>query len=230
MNNTEIKIADSASDFEGIREIWDEQFPADLEYQETVFSKILPLCKTYIIVQNDHSADSGKVLSIASLMPMIFIDTQYENSVKPSYLKGWYMFGVATRGGFMGKGLASTLLKHIIRNESINDYSFIFERPANQHLIDFYLKFGFTKILKKKECRFTGSTDSVLDVIKVFPKRFEWGSAELLESLVALGEIERHNELLTQESLDEECFIAINPLNNTPESIFDDAYFCFALE
>lgn len=223
MNNTEIKIADSASDFEGIREIWDEQFPADLEYQETVFSKILPLCKTYIIVQNDHSADSGKVLSIASLMPMIFIDPQ-------SNLKGWYMFGVATRGGFMGKGLASTLLKHIIRNESINDYSFIFERPANQHLIDFYLKFGFTKILKKKECRFTGSTDSVLDVIKVFPKRFEWGSAELLESLVALGEIERHHELLTQESLDEECFIAVNPLNNTPESIFDDVYFCFTLE
>ena len=230
MDNTAIRIADSTRDFEGIREIWDEQFPADLEYQETVFSKILPLCKTYIIVKNDVSADSGKVLSIASLMPMVFIDSQCGNSEKASNLKGWYMFGVATRSDFMGKGLASTLLKHIISNESINDYSFIFERPANQHLIDFYLKFGFTKILKKKECRFAGNTDSVLDVIKVFPKRFEWGSAELLESLVALGEIERHHELLTQESLEEECFIAINPLNNTPESIFDDAYFCFALE
>lgn len=239
MNNTEIKIADSTRDFEGIREIWDEQFPADLEYQETVFSKILPLCKTYIIVQNDDSADSGKVLSIASLMPMNFIDTSAENRQRPVKFNGWYMFGVATRGGFMGKGLASALLKHIISNESINNYSFIFERPANQHLIDFYLKFGFTKLIKKKNYRFdtinsnfkeSKNAEYVINKLKLFPKRFEWESAELLESLIALGEIERHQELLTPESLQEECYIAVKPLNDTPESLFDDAFFCFPLE
>ena len=204
-------------DFIGIREIWDEQFPADETYQNTVFSKILPLCKNYIL------REKGKISSIASLMPMHF-----------SKLRGWYMFGVATRKGYEGKKLASTLLKQIITNESSNGYNFIFERPANQGLINFYLKFGFTKFIKKQEHTFETSNNNAESILRElrnkFNHRFEWGSIELLENLIALGEIERHRELLTPESLKEECFIAVKPLNNTPEYIFNEVCFCFPLE
>ena len=243
-DNIRIKVAVSATDYKGIREIWDEQFPADAEYQENVFATILPLCKTYIIHETDSSGDEGKILSTASLMPLKFIDScpKPVSTTNIRKIKGLYMFGVATRSGFEGKGYASRLINHAISELERNNYNFIFERPANQDLIDFYLKFGFTKILKKKECRFNAiskdlnrereywNAESVLNTIRHFPKRFEWESSELLENLIKLGEIERHHELLTPESLQEECYIAVKPLNNTPESAFDDAFFCFPLE
>jgi GNAT superfamily N-acetyltransferase len=249
-DNIRIKVAVSATDYKGIREIWDEQFPADAEYQENVFATILPLCKTYIIHETDSSGNEGKILSTASLMPMKFIDScpKPVSTTNIRKIKGLYMFGVATRNGFEGKGYASRLINHAISELERNNYNFIFERPANQNLIDFYLKFGFTKILKKKECRFnaisgepsnSGESDNykinnasecILKVLRTFPKRFEWESSELLENLIKLGEIERHHELLTPESLQEECYIAVKPLNDTPESAFDDAFFCFPLE
>lgn len=218
------------SDFINIRGIWDEQFPADEIYQNLVFSKILPLCKNYILKEN------GSILTIASLMPMHFIDSNIsdETTEEERNLRGWYMFGVATKRGFEGKGLASTLLNHILLEERINGYDFIFERPANQSLINFYLKFGFTKFIKKKAYTFhpnnTNTQSFLSDIENKFKRRFEWASTELLKNLIELGEIDRHIELQTPESLMEECFIAVKPLNNTPETAFDEAFFCFPLE
>lgn len=236
----DILIADR-SDLIEIREIWEDKFPADEEYQQIMFSQVMPLCTNYIV-----KSCTDAIISVISLMPMRFINEQ-----KGVFLNGWYMFGVATRSCFEGKGYASRLINHAISNLERDNYSFIFERPANQELTSFYLKFGFTKLLKKKDCRFDTITrnskdtkesnvskeskeikdaEYVINKLRLFPKRFEWGSSELLESLINLGEIERHQELLTPESLQEECYIAVKPLNNTPESLFDDAFFCFPLE
>ena len=223
-----ILIADR-SDLIEIREIWEDKFPADEEYQRIMFSQVIPLCTNYIV-----KSVSGSVISVISLMPMRFINDQ-----KSVILNGWYMFGVATRSGFEGKGYATRLINHAISELERDKYSFIFERPANQSLINFYLKFGFTKLIKKKNYRFDFITSNfkesknaeyVINKLKLFPKRFEWGLSELLENLIKLGEIERHQELLTPESLQEECYIAVKPLNGTPESLFDDAFFCFPLE
>ena len=221
----DIRIA-KEQDFRSIRDIWEEQFPADPEYQDIIFGKVLPLCKSYILSSNEE------ILTVVSLMPMNYVSSDYTHQD----LKGWYMFGVATKKGSEGKGLASTLLKYILSEESINGYDFIFERPANQSLINFYLKFGFTKFIKKYPYTFhsAGSkinVNSILrDIANKFKRRFEWGSTELLENLIELGEIDRHQELQTAESFMEECFIAVKPLNNTPEAVFSEAFFCFPLE
>lgn len=237
MNNN-ISIA-TAYDLLKIRAIWDEMFPAEKEYQDFIFSEIIPLCTNYIIKES-----SGAVVSVISLMPMNFV-----NDIEMLQLKGWYMFGVATKSGFEGKGYASTLISHAISELQRNGYDFIFERPANQELINFYLKFGFTKLIKKQRYSLQHIqtlkitpyntpqrdietiSDQILTGIRDdFKTRFEWANTTFLKKLIELGEINRHNELQTSESLQERCFIAVKILNNTPDSIFNDAFFCFPME
>ena len=46
--NNHISIA-TAYDLLKIRAIWDEMFPAEKEYQDFIFSEIIPLCTNYII-------------------------------------------------------------------------------------------------------------------------------------------------------------------------------------
>lgn len=237
MNNN-ISIA-TAYDLLKIRAIWDEMFPAEKEYQDFIFSEIIPLCTNYIIKEC-----SGAVVSVISLMPMNFV-----NDIEMLQLKGWYMFGVATKSGFEGKGYASTLISHAISELQRNGYDFIFERPANQELINFYLKFGFTKLIKKQRYSLrhiqtlkitpyntpqrdieTISDQILTEIRDDFKTRFEWANTTFLKKLIELGEIDRHNELQTSESLQERCFIAVKILNNTPDSIFNDAFFCFPME
>ena len=237
MNNN-ISIA-TAYDLLKIREIWDEMFPAEKEYQDFIFSEIIPLCTNYIIKEC-----SGAVVSVISLMPMKFINE--ENGIT---LSGWYMFGVATKSGFEGKGYASSLISHAISELQRNGYDFIFERPVNQELINFYLKFGFTELIKKQKYSFqhiqtlkitpyntpqrdieTISDQILTEIRDDFKTRFEWANTTFLKKLIELGEIDRHNELQTSESLQERCFIAVKILNNTPDSIFNNAFFCFPME
>ena len=237
MNNN-ISIA-TAYDLLKIRAIWDEMFPAEKEYQDYIFSEIIPLCTNYIIKEC-----SGAVVSVISLMPMNFV-----NDIEMLQLKGWYMFGVATKSGFEGKGYASTLISHAISELQRNGYDFIFEKPVNQELINFYLKFGFTKLIKKQRYSLQHIqtlkitpyntpqrdietiSDQILTGIRDdFKTRFEWANTTFLKKLIELGEINRHNELQTSESLQERCFIAVKILNNTPDSIFNDAFFCFPME
>ncbi len=222
-----------------IRAIWEDKFPAEEEYQQTMFSKIIPLCTNYIVKNED-----GTVISVVSLMPMKFI-----NEEKGIILNGWYLFGVATKSGFEGNGYASSLINHTIAELQINNYDFIFERPANQQLIDFYLKFGFTELVKKQKHLFPDkltcfphadtptqtsvktAAKEVLDNIREnFRTRFEWVDPLHLEALITLGEIGRHNELQTPESFTEKCFIAVKPLKNIDSDLFKNAFFCFPME
>ena len=122
--------------------------------------------------------------------------------------KGFYLFGVATSPQHEGKKLAATLIGHAIRDITIEGYDFIFERPANQGLNNYYLKLGFSKSLPKLPYRFkldnlNGSTEnnhrhyrvkttpeSILEEIRIeFPKRFEWTDKRILEGLINLGEV-----------------------------------------
>ena len=238
MNNN-ISIA-TAYDLLKIRAIWDEMFPAEKEYQDFIFSEIIPLCTNYII-----KACNGNIVSTTSLMPMKFINE--ENGIT---LSGRYMFGVATKSGFEGKGYASSLISHVISELQRDGYDFIFERPANQELINFYLKFGFTKLIKKQRysfqrhptlgnpsCSTTNkevercSKEVLAEIRNHFNTRFEWTNPTLLEKLVLLGEIERHNELQTEESFQEQCYIAIKTLNKElSPSVFRGSFFCFPME
>ncbi len=226
-------------EFPDIRKIWEERFPAEKEYQDIMFSEIIPLCTNYIIKERKEG-----VISVNSLMPMKFI-----NEERNVTLNGWYMFGVATKSGFEGNGYASALINHATSKLERDNYDFIFERPANQVLINFYLKFGFTKLLKKQKYSIqhhqksnisssnnskseikTISNQILTEIRNNFKIRFEWADPKLLTALIKLGEAEQHNGLQTHESLQEECYIAIRPLNSSPEEVFDNAFFCFPME
>ena len=132
-----IKVA-SREEFEGIRRIWEEQFTTDTEYLQTMFTRIMPLCTSYIHKEGD------KILSVASFMPM-----QFKDSSSGTELLGWYMFGVATLKEAQGRKLAAGIILEAIKEFGSKNYHFIFERPAYQSLNSYYLKLGFSKPEKK---------------------------------------------------------------------------------
>ncbi len=225
------------SDFAGIRRIWEEQFTTDAEYLQVMFNQIIPLCTNYIYKEGEE------VLSVSSFMPMKFYD-----STKNMELNGWYMFGVATLKKAQGEKMASKTILEAIRQFGSKNYHFIFERPANQGLNKFYLKLGFSKSLKKVPYRFVSPEEDgsswntgcnseakacskrVLNEIQLrFPKRFEWADTQLLEGLIALGEVEYNNNNISN-STEENTYIAINALNNIDPDSFSGTFFCFPME
>lgn len=231
-----IKVA-SREEFEGVRKIWEEQFTTDTEYLQTMFTRIMPLCTSYIHKEGD------KILSVASFMPM-----QFKDSSSGTELLGWYMFGVATLKEAQGRKLAAGIILEAIKEFGSKNYHFIFERPAYQSLNSYYLKLGFSKSEKKIPYRFswldnhcsTGNiatekhlrtlSEKVLqDIRSNFSKRFEWAHPKLLLGLTALGEIQYNNANLNN-STKEETYIAIHPLNNSDPTLFNNVFFCFPME
>lgn len=226
------------SDFEGIREIWRERFTTDEKYLEVMFKRIMPLCTSYI-----YKNEKGEILSAASFMPMKFID-----SSRNITLQGWYMFGVATLVKATGKRLAAGIISYATDDISTKNYHFIFERPANQSLNNFYLKLGFTKALKKLpidfsaaenecsprnttsfKCPKTLSEHIIKGIDSKYEKKFIWENSPILKGLIELGELDEHQKGYSSESK-EEVYIAINHLNGTPPNTFDNTFFCFPME
>ena len=233
-----IELATDTADFSGIRKLWEERFTTCQSYLDTLFREVFPLCKSYV-----HKID-GETVSVASFMPMKFISPNSEH-----ILKGFYMFGVATTQAHEGKGLAVQLIKYAIENFSTEAYDFVFERPANQSLNNYYFKLGFSYSLPKQPHLFNlqetgGSTknipnkttalpspEAVLNEIKdKFPKRFEWENTKILEGLINLGEVEYNNEIYQKEWNPEETYIAINTLSKTDPQLFKDSFFCLSME
>ena len=233
-----IKLATEIEDFKGIRKLWEERFTTDQSYLNTVFKEVFPFCRSYV-----YSMD-GEIVSVASLMPMNFIYPNAEYTPK-----GFYLFGVATSPKHEGKKLAATLIKKAIGDITIEGYDFIFERPANQGLNNYYLKLGFSKSLPKLPYRFKldntdGSTennrrfkvlktspDRLLEEIRIeFSKRFEWADIRILEGLIDLGEIEYHNEIFQNDLNRDETYIAVNTLSNINPEIFENSFFCLSME
>lgn len=232
-----ISIA-APSDYDGIRAIWEERFTADEKYLRVMFSKIIPLCTSYVYKNAD-----GEIVSVASFMPMKHID-----SAKNATLRGWYMFGVATLEKATGKRLAANTISYATEDISRSGYHFIFERPANQSLNNYYLKLGFSKALKRlpmafstlpKECSTENkpgnshpitAPEYILEQInRKYNKKFLWENNGVLEGLIELGELDEH---INSEGFNtaESTYIAINPLNDTPSDTFNHTFFCFPME
>ena len=227
----------SREDFDGIRRIWEEQFTTEAEYLHVMFNQIMPLCTSYI------HREGEEILSVASFMPMLF-----KNTATDIELSGWYMFGVATLSKAQGRKLAAGIISDAIKEFSSKNYHFVFERPADQSLNNYYLKLGFSKAVERIPYRFLslneyGSSrnirtpeaiktlsERVIDQIRLnFPKRFEWADPELILGLITLGEVQYNNENLNS-STKEDIYIAIHPLNGIDSSIFDSTFFCFPME
>lgn len=233
-----IRLATTADDFNGIRRIWEERFTTCQIYLNTIFEHIFPLCRSYIYTEN------GSVVSVASFMPIKFISPQI-----PTHLKGFYMFGVATTASAEGRKLAAGIIKYASNEIYTEGYNFIFERPANQSLNNYYLKLGFSKPLPKQPYLFKtgteyGSTENnhrktcikhlseaILEEIGIeFPSRFEWENKKILEGLILLGELEEHQKGYIPNPSKEETYIAIRNLSPFTPEIYNNSFFCFPME
>lgn len=231
-----IRIA-TPEDSPQIRRVWERVFTTDKQYLDTIFSKVFPYCKSYIYVENNE------VLSVASLLPMLF-----HTPKTSSPLKGFYLFGVATLTKAQGRKLAANTIQQLSAELEAEGYEFIFERPANQSLNKYYLNLGFSVQLPKIPFRFNLDTtgcssgnkkgthngescaDTVLRSIRErFDTRFEWREHASLEGLINLGELVAHESAYTDKPK-EEIYIAVKPLKSIESSIFKDAFFCFPME
>lgn len=213
-------IADN-SDFIGIREIWESRFTTDKIYLDTLFKEIMPNCLHYV-------AKEGKqICSVISLMPMKLMEENFPT------LNGYYMFGVATKEGLDGKGLASGLIKQAIEEAKRDSLDFIFERPANEGVTDFYIKLGFTITIPKIYNTFPQEINTPNAVLthlqRHFSNRFEWENLENLQGLINLGEIAEHNRKSNSPTPIEK-FIYLNNLKGVPDNRFSNIYFCFPME
>lgn len=220
-------------DFKGIRDIWEEQFTTECDYLEIMFNQIMPLCTSYIYTEGRD------ILSVASFMPMKFIDTS--RNIERA---GWYMFGVATLKRAQGRKLAASIISNALSEFKSKNYCFVFERPANQSLNEYYLKLGFTTSIQRlphlfssmnTHCSTKNNTEifppqTILkEIRRGFPKRFEWENVDLLKGLVSLGEVQYHNNS-SINSTKEKTYIAVNPLNEISPEEFHDTFFCFPME
>jgi len=233
-----IKLATTAEEFNGIRRIWEERFTTCQTYLNTIFEHIFPLCRSYVYTENNT------IVSVATFMPMKFISPEI-----PTHLKGFYMFGVATAPDAKGRKLAASIIEYASREIYTEGYDFMFERPANQSLNNYYFKLGFSKSLPKlphlfkiaKEYsstennhRFSNTktlSDIVLKDIEIeFPKRFEWENQQILEGLIILGELDEHQRWYTPYPPQEETYIAVKNFSSHLPEIYNNSFFCFPME
>ncbi len=234
--NTIGKItAASGENHPQIQKIWEEVFTTDQQYLNTLFTEIFPYCRSFIYTEGNE------VLSVASLLPMLF----YSPALRTP-LKGYYMFGVATVAKARGRNLASNLIMDLSNTLTTEGYDFLFERPANQSLNSFYLNLGFSIPIKKVQHPFntkiapcspgnnpktalrTLSNEILQEIRGTFRTRFEWERIETLEGLINLGELEYHNSSNTPQM--EETYIAVKLLTKENPSIFKETFFCFPME
>lgn len=233
-----IKVANTTDDFMGIRKIWEERFTTSQIYLDTIFSEVFPHCRSYISIL------CNKVVSVISLMPMKFFSPALDLP-----LRGFYLFGVATSASFEGKKLAAGLIEHASNQLASEGYDFIFERPANQGLNNYYLKLGFSKSLGRQQYCFnienhSSSTENIHriqeikslseDILKEirieFDTRFEWEDTKILEGLIALGELEENNKNCRISTIKDETYIAIKNLSQIDSNIYNNCFFCFPME
>lgn len=233
-----IDIASAEKDFKGIRRIWEERFTTDQTYLNTIFQRIFPFCRSYICIENNE------IISAISLLPM-----RFHSPGLTVPLKGFYLFGVATLEKATGRHLAATLINHASAELTTEGYDFIFERPANQSLNSYYLKLGFSISLKKLPYRFkftcnsssTGNnhrisiekraSEAILEELQIeFPKRFEWENLQILEGLIALGELKEHISNPAITTNEEETYIAVKSLKPFKQETFQNTFFCFPME
>lgn len=109
-----------------IREIYRECFGEDREFENLLFKT----CSEYLKIYN---VDSEPVSFLFALPCRISFNNQSRQAV--------YIFAAATHKNHQKKGYMGALLQKLIQETDIP----LILRPANESLISYYKKFGFTE-------------------------------------------------------------------------------------
>lgn len=128
-------------DLEQLLALWQEAFGETKEEALPFFRENFPLCRPFTV------KDGDTVCAMAYALPQTL---QTDRSKKPVC----YLYAVATKETFRGRGLASRLLTQMAQTLKDEGFAGLLLVPANPPLFDFYGKLGFLPFSFREKAEF----------------------------------------------------------------------------
>ena len=122
-------VRDPGTD-EALMNLWMEAFGEDREQILPFFREIFPLCRSFA------ATEDGILCAMAYALPQ----TLQKGSAR---LPAAYLYAVATKTSYRGRGLATGLLRYAEQSLKEEGFSGLMLVPANAGLFGFYEKLGF---------------------------------------------------------------------------------------
>lgn len=119
----------SDSSAEQVKILWREAFGDDEQFIDSFLMRYYPRSRMLCAACDGH---------LAAMLHLLPFETEMGRST--------YIYGVATRPAFRGRGLASQLMHEAMRiiAEQGDDAAFLIPTPGREWLREFYGRFGFT--------------------------------------------------------------------------------------
>lgn len=128
----------SKSDFEEIVKLWNISFGDSVKTIERFLHTFFTDKNCLVIKENS---------SIISMLFLLESEVVSDALTHPTY----YIYAACTLPENRGKGVMSKLLKHTIDFASKENKDFLCLVPGEEHLFEYYARFGFKKIFKRKD-------------------------------------------------------------------------------
>lgn len=137
------------NDFQAIIRLWHRSFGDNDMYIER-FLNMLFNSKNCLIYR-----ETSSILSMLFLLDSKIVSNA---SIYPAY----YVYAACTAPENRGQGIMSKLLKYAIAYSAREGKDFLCLSPADEHLFEYYSRFGFNKLFKRKEFTLSRSIMSQL--------------------------------------------------------------------
>lgn len=131
-NDPSRKYAADSDDIPGLKSLWKNVFGDSDAVVDAFFEKVCDISDVYAFKKD------GKVVSAFYL-----IDAPVRNADK--ILKAKYLYAAATLPEYRNCGIMGEMIEYAINILKVYGYQAIYLFPANDHLYDYYRKFGFEK-------------------------------------------------------------------------------------
>ena len=125
------------SDRKNIIDLWHEAF-GDSQAEIEFFLDNCPKAENTLVYEAD-----GRIVSMLFLLEG---EMQIKNKSYPSY----YLYAACTLNEYRGRGLMAELLGFAKKTAADRDFYFICLLPADKSLYNYYEKFGYKTVFKKK--------------------------------------------------------------------------------
>lgn len=137
-------MAETDTQLQDIKKIWQERFNDSRQWMELVFSRI------YRPEEALNAQIDSEIVSALLLRRLPYQHLGIETSVA-------YVYGAATKKRYQGQGLMTSVVFNAIREAASRGDSFIFLKPARNLLFDYYGRRGFSTAVYSDIQRFTAA-------------------------------------------------------------------------
>lgn len=170
-----------------VRTLWKEAF-GDTDQDISLFFQHHAAAQTLVCVER------GEVCAMLSWfwMRLVLPDKTTRRAA--------YLYAVATRRAYRGRGLAGTLLREAERCLQAEGAACVFLSPASESLFDFYARFGYQRALSRAES-VCAAEDCGLQLCAASPEDYAAARDPLLRGgYVAYGESLSYQQALCRET------------------------------